>query len=394
MRNSFYFAKDSHLDVKEIEKDFMKGRDISYLSQVSPMIEEFTKEGDTILEPFCGMGTTVIAASLLGRNSIGIELEPGRFELLKEHLKKYESDFKCHPKLICADSMTVDFPKNVDAVVTNVPYYSAKTLGKTEHNNIYDIDSYSQYLEQMEVIIKKSSQSMKRKGYMILFCENIRDLNGDMIPQSYDILKIMQKYFHIKDERIVLYDKTNYADEFDNSHFTNRAHEYIFIGKKKDEPRDLSALKNYASIFTSQTDCRLIGSLGLFLSCPVVLDTVPEDVDFYAKDDISNMKKIIKLMKEMDMKVYSWQDEITDQFDYSLLKNRYYIRGIKGDTKVDVTYEIENIDYQELEDTVLEVEINETESIKTYNKEGFIKLLQVSERVDHKEQLLMLKQLC
>lgn len=77
-----------------------------------------------------------------------------------------------------------------------------------------------------------------------------------------------------------------------------------------------------------------------------------------------------------------------------LIKNRYYIRGIKGDTKVDVTYEIEDIDYQELEDTVLEVEINETESIKTYNKEGFIKLLQVSERVDHKEQFLMLKQLC
>lgn len=47
-----------------------------------------------------------------------------------------------------------------------------------------------------------------------------------------------------------------------------------------------------------------------------MLDTVPEDVDFYAKDDIGNMKKIIKLMMEMDMKVYSWQDEITDQFDY------------------------------------------------------------------------------
>ena len=180
---------------------------------------------------------------------------------------------------------------------------------------------------------------------MIVFCENIRDLNGDMIPQAFDICKIMQKYFHIKDERIVLYEKE--SDK--NNHLTNRAHEYIFIGKKKDEQDDLNELKEIAKNLTTQSDCRLIGSLGISLECPQVLDTVPSDVDLYARNTIENIKNIIAQMQKMNMTVYSWQDIIDDNFNYDLLKGRFYVRGIKGDKKVDVTYEIENLDYEELE---------------------------------------------
>ena len=41
-----------------------------------PLIEAFTKPGDTVLDPFCGSGSTLVAARDLDRNFIGIELDP------------------------------------------------------------------------------------------------------------------------------------------------------------------------------------------------------------------------------------------------------------------------------------------------------------------------------
>lgn len=39
-------------------------------------IEEFTRPGDLVLDPMCGIGTTLVEAAHLGRDAIGIEYEP------------------------------------------------------------------------------------------------------------------------------------------------------------------------------------------------------------------------------------------------------------------------------------------------------------------------------
>lgn len=50
-------------------------------------IEQFSKPGDTILDPFMGSGTTGVACKNLGRNFIGIELDPEYFRIAKERVE-------------------------------------------------------------------------------------------------------------------------------------------------------------------------------------------------------------------------------------------------------------------------------------------------------------------
>jgi len=47
-----------------------------------------SKEGDTILDPFMGSGTTGVVAKRYNRNFIGIEINPEYFKWAKERIEK------------------------------------------------------------------------------------------------------------------------------------------------------------------------------------------------------------------------------------------------------------------------------------------------------------------
>ncbi len=51
------------------------------------LVRMFSFTGDTVLDPFCGSGTTMVAALRLGRNSIGTEIDPEYCRMSAKHLK-------------------------------------------------------------------------------------------------------------------------------------------------------------------------------------------------------------------------------------------------------------------------------------------------------------------
>lgn len=64
------------------------------------LIEKFTKEGDLIIDPYCGSGSTLVACAKLGREFIGCDINPKYCKIADERIRKELSQTK----------LTVGFP--------------------------------------------------------------------------------------------------------------------------------------------------------------------------------------------------------------------------------------------------------------------------------------------
>ncbi len=63
------------------------------------LVRMFSFTGDTVLDPFCGSGTTMIAAAKHTRNSIGIEVDPQYCQMAAKSLQKEISNLFAETEL-------------------------------------------------------------------------------------------------------------------------------------------------------------------------------------------------------------------------------------------------------------------------------------------------------
>lgn len=144
------------------------------------IIKIFTKKGNLVLDPFMGVGGTLLGASLIDREAIGIDITKRWIEIYKE-VSKLE-DLK-EQKTILGDSLKkLDKIENdsIDFILTDVPYWNIDTLKQTRNKKIkqsklnnFDNDTKNQtkedWLQQMYDIIYKASRKLKMGKYMAIF---------------------------------------------------------------------------------------------------------------------------------------------------------------------------------------------------------------------------------
>jgi len=58
------------------------------------VLENYTHEGDTILDPFMGSGTTGVACVQTGRNFIGIEIDEGYFKIAEKRIRDAQQQMR------------------------------------------------------------------------------------------------------------------------------------------------------------------------------------------------------------------------------------------------------------------------------------------------------------
>ncbi len=67
------------------------------LALMRQLVRDYSREGDTVWDPCCGGGTTLVAAKELGRSSIGMDLDRAHCEIAGERLRKTQQTMMKFP---------------------------------------------------------------------------------------------------------------------------------------------------------------------------------------------------------------------------------------------------------------------------------------------------------
>ena len=103
---SGYFAGDEAIRDENDERFHKQQSPIALLLRI---ILSSSKVGDTVFDPFAGTGTTLVTAHQVGRNSIGIEIDPKNAGLIEnrleeirdsDNIEKYYQDYRYTENLL------------------------------------------------------------------------------------------------------------------------------------------------------------------------------------------------------------------------------------------------------------------------------------------------------
>jgi len=76
------------------------------LELATRLVRMFSFTDDTVLDPFCGSGTTMVAALRTGRNSIGVEIDPEYCRMTARYLKAETADLFSNAELLFEKAAT------------------------------------------------------------------------------------------------------------------------------------------------------------------------------------------------------------------------------------------------------------------------------------------------
>ena len=218
---------------------FYEGRDIRDktihpatfpISLAKKVIELFTHQGELVLDPFVGSGTTLIAANDLNRNSVGFDLQASYVELCSRRLSENANMYNETQQIAVQDdarNIPEYFDKgSVSLIWTSPPYanlLNRKRKNKSRRNRKNDqlgkIEQYSQderdlgtlkldeYTKTMGDIYEKLLPLLRPKGHCVI---NVPDMwweNQRITIHVSLIEELRRRGYELRN--IIIWDRTN-----------------------------------------------------------------------------------------------------------------------------------------------------------------------------------------
>ncbi|HII17418.1 TPA: site-specific DNA-methyltransferase [Candidatus Woesearchaeota archaeon] len=198
-------------------------------------IQMYSKEGDLVLDPFLGTGTTLEACRNTLRNGVGIELNERFISYAKEVCKQSTLNNTVNLKVIhddCRNLLNHLDEESVQLMVTSPPYANfiqrsvedrknthKTSLIKSENNSTVNQYSekeedfgnldYLKFLEEVRKLMGKLLKVTKKGGYNVWIIKDYRDTKNKIpyIPFHSDLARIGEEV-GFKYHDLIVWDQT------------------------------------------------------------------------------------------------------------------------------------------------------------------------------------------
>lgn len=212
------------------------------------VILNYSNEGELVLDPMVGGGTTLIEARLLNRNAIGYDINQNAVNITSERIRfEITGNTKQVVKLGNAQNLP-EKDNSFDLIVAHPPYANiVKYSNGKNPDDLSSIASLPKFLDALEIAIKEMYRVLKPGHYCAILIGDTRK-GQHYIPLSHFVLqRCLRSGFALKEEVIKTQHNTAYAPRWSASakHFKFYLimHEHLFIFRKPFEREDLSRIQ-------------------------------------------------------------------------------------------------------------------------------------------------------
>ena len=219
------------------------GNSGSYRGNWAPQIPRnvilrYSKEGDTVLDPMVGSGTTLIECALTNRKGIGYDINPKVVSLAKENLKLAEVNGSHVVTLKQGDARSLKdlASDSIDLVLTHPPYTDIVRYSEDLDGDLSLIHSLEGFSVEIGKVAQECFRVLKPNQFCAILMGDTRR-KQHYIPLAFRVMEEFLKAGFVLKEDVIKQQHncraTHYwAGQSKKFNFLLIMHEHLFVFRK------------------------------------------------------------------------------------------------------------------------------------------------------------------
>lgn len=229
-------------DLKKTQEEWDLKHPASFpISLCERIIRTFSKKGSNVIDPFNGIGSTMVACRNLGGAGVGIDLSTEFCDIAERRIGDYN-----RIQIINGDSFKVlkELKENsFDLCVTSPPYWDILNMKRSADKKISvnyskneldigNIGNYDEFINTLQRLFSEVKRILKKDAYCIVNVMDIRKKNV-FYPLHSDLATSMQEADYLYDDLIIWDRQGDYNNMrplgYPYKFRINKVHEYLMI---------------------------------------------------------------------------------------------------------------------------------------------------------------------